>query len=81
MEEDGRYCQSPGKVTHLNLCFVSFVDLHVFLPSYTLAAGNGLYQYESNVGNLTDTGASKSFQASCEESMFLPFVWVSLEEE
>lgn len=70
-KEDERYHQSPGKVIHFNLCFVSFVDLHVFLPCCALPAVNDLHQYESAVGDLSGTGASKSFQASCEESMFI----------
>lgn len=49
---------------------MSFVDLHVFLPSCTLAAVNDLHQCESAVEDLSDTGASKSFKDSCAESVF-----------
>lgn len=67
MGEGGSYPQSPGKVTHFKLvCFVSFVDLHVFLPSCTLAAVNDLHQYQRAVG-----GAS----VIQEPKVFSSFLW------
>ena len=46
-----------GKSFTLIRVLCPFVDLHVSLPSCTLAAVNDLHQYESTVGNLSDTGA------------------------